>query len=187
MKKLFCIIIVIMVALIGCGTEKETRSSTLDDYEVTNINAEIMEGDFVYRLYSKERVYEPNEEIQVYGEIEYVGEEEEVVIYHAASPFYFIITEEVRGYEIDYAMDTPLIGTTLKRGEPLVEPYRKSGGYSDQSEKEFVEFIKEFLHKEGFPSGFYTINGFTDFYVEKGNHIKEEYEMEAQINIKVSN
>ena len=45
------------------------------------------DGDFVYRLVSEKEEYGQGDQVQVYGELEYIGEEDEITIGHAASAF----------------------------------------------------------------------------------------------------
>ena len=75
--------------------------------------AEVIEGDFIYRLVSEEAQYSEDDMVDVYAELEYIGELDEVTISHAASPFYFPMVEETRDYKIDYAMNEPLLYSTL--------------------------------------------------------------------------
>jgi hypothetical protein len=80
-----------------------------------------------------------------------VGEEQEIQIAHAASPFYFSMTERTRGFDINYAMDQPRIVTTLKKGE-----------YTEHNSKEHVDFVKsvfEAIQKGTLPSGEYEVSG----------------------------
>lgn len=79
--------------------------------------SEVVEGDFVYRLISGKSTYSQGEKVDLYAELEYVGEGKEIEIAHAASPFYFTITEKTRGFEIIYMMNLPRIVTLLKKGE----------------------------------------------------------------------
>ena len=73
------------------------------------------DGDFVYRLVSEKEKYERGDQVQVYGELEYIGEKDEITIGHAASAFYFPMKELTRDYNISYAMNEPYITTKLKR------------------------------------------------------------------------
>ncbi|GGE02440.1 hypothetical protein [Paenibacillus nasutitermitis] len=104
--------------------------------------AEAAEDGFLYRLVSEKSVYAEGERVELYAELEYVGEEPEIEIAHAASPFSFPMKEKTRGFEIGYMMDQPRLVTTLKKGEPLREQYKVSGGYGSQDPKEYVDFIK---------------------------------------------
>lgn len=84
-------------------------------------------------------------------------------------------------------MDLPLLNTVLKQGEPLHEDYTKSGGYGEQDEKDYVDFMKSFF-ENGFPTGDYVVDGFVEFYVKSSyeSKYKEAYMIKAQINFKVS-
>jgi hypothetical protein len=94
------------------------------------------------------------------------------------------MVEKTRDFQIDYPMNLPLISTTLVKGKPLLEEYKKSGGYDSQDEKEYVDFMKNFLNR-GFPSGYYVVNGSVNFYVENGKNNKQDYNIKGQIEFKV--
>ncbi|MBD3921670.1 hypothetical protein H8B09_23085 [Paenibacillus sp. PR3] len=126
-------------------------------------SAEVKDDDFVYRLVAETAEDQAADSVKLYAELEYVGDQDEVTITHAMSPFYFPMKETTRGYGIGYMMDQPLITTTLKKGEPLREEYHGSGGYSeDQDPKDYIQFIKDF-GANGFLPGRYEVNGFADF------------------------
>ncbi|WP_314000845.1 hypothetical protein [uncultured Paenibacillus sp.] len=147
--------------------------------------AEVTERDFVYRLVSDKKEYVEGEPVLIYAELEYVGDKDSVTIYHASSPFYFPIVEKTRDYVIGYAMDQPLISTTLERGKPLREDYRKSGGYTEQDNKEYIAFMKAFSEGNGFPAGRYEVDGFADFFVESAENGQENYKIKAQMEFAV--
>ncbi|MGM0885294.1 MAG: hypothetical protein ACQEXQ_30175, partial [Bacillota bacterium] len=78
---------------------------------------------------------------------EYVGEEQEIEIAHAASPFSFPMKEKTRGFEIGYMMEQPRIVTTLKKGVPLRKQYKGGGGYGSQDPKEYVDSLKRWRRR----------------------------------------
>ncbi|KAA9021835.1 hypothetical protein F4V44_16455 [Niallia endozanthoxylica] len=173
----------------GCGTSgksNEDLSEELDKYDVVHSKAEMQDGDFIYRLVSEQEEYADGQSVTLYAELEYIGEQSEVTIEHAASPFYFPMEEKIRGFEIPYPMPEPLVMTTLKKGEALRVSYTGSGAYSEDDEKAYVEFMKDFI-KNGFPTGYYTVDGFADFWVQKNDHKNEpdRYHIEAQVDFKV--
>jgi len=188
MKKLIQIIFIMLTLLLSSCTyelESDNEVTKLDNYEVIKTMDEVIEGDFIYRLVTEKGEYLDNESVNIYAELEYIGDNEEITIYHAASPFFFPMVEKIRDYSIDYPMDEPLISTKLIKGKPLREEYKRSGGYSSQDEKEYVNFMKSFLDN-GFPTGYYVVNGFADFYVQSNeNGNKEKYNIKAQIDFKV--
>jgi hypothetical protein len=145
--------------------------------------AEVTQGDFIFRIVSKKEKYNEGEPINLYSELEYIGRENEVTIFHAASPFYFPIEEMTRGYRISYPMNEPLLTTILKKGEPYRQAYGKAGGYSEEEDKEYVAFMKRFLTDKGFPNGHYVVTGIANFYIEseENNENKQDYNMKANI------
>ncbi|MFD2044745.1 hypothetical protein ACFSTA_07680 [Ornithinibacillus salinisoli] len=180
-----------MICLVGCDSSSTTQASFkldgLDNYDVSQTSDEVNDEIFIYRLVVEKEEYQVGQPVKIYAELEYTGENEEITIYHAASPFYFPIEEKVRGFDIGYGMDEPLISTTLKKGEPLREVYVKNAGYSDIDEDDYVSFIKRFLENDGFPSGFYVVSGYADFtiYSSENTAGKKDFRMEAQIDFKV--
>lgn len=71
-------------------------------------STEVRIGDFVYRLSTEKEEYNGDEPIIIHAELEYVGDQEQIDISHAASPFYFPIKETTRNYDIPYAMEEPM-------------------------------------------------------------------------------
>ena len=188
MRKLIQIIFIMLAPLLSsCTSELESDNSAtkLDDYEVLKTKDEVTEGDFIYRLVTEKAEFLDNESVRIYAELEYIGDNEEITIYHAASPFYFPMVEKTRDFSIGYPMNEPLLSTKLIKGKPLREEYKRSGGYSSQDEKEYVNFMKSFLDN-GFPTGYYIVNGFADFYIQSNeNNKKEEFNIKAQIDFRV--
>jgi hypothetical protein len=175
MRKWFIFTVIILVLLLAsCASKDDVDNSTsqLDDYEVFKTRAEVTKDDFIYRLVTEKGEYHKNDTIRIYAELEYIGDNDKVTIYHSASPFYFHMVEKTRNYEIHYPMDQPLLSSTLIKGKPLRQEYNRSGGYDSEGPEEYVSFMKEFL-KNGFPSGYYVMTGLADFYVKLDEDEKE--------------
>ncbi|TYS47663.1 hypothetical protein [Bacillus infantis] len=157
----------------GCQSSHSVDNSDLEKYEVSQISDETVQGDFIFRIKSEKGEYEEGEDIELYGEIEYIGEKDEVKIHHSSSAILFPMREKIRGYEIGSAVNDIGLSTTLKKGVPYREEYGKSGGYSeDQDPQDYVNFMKEFLNGTGFPAGYYVVQSSTDFSVESGEHVR---------------
>ncbi|MBM7573668.1 hypothetical protein [Aquibacillus albus] len=173
--------------LASCGSAQENNSLTaeLDEFTVLNTTDEETEGDFIYRIVTEKGEYRNNETVNIYSELEYIGDKEGVTIYHAASPFNFPMVEKTRGFEIGYPMNEPLRNTTLIKGEPLREEYGRSGGYGSQDESDYVEFMTSFLN-DGFLPGYYVVIGYVDFYVENKEDDKKDYRIKGKIDFKVT-
>ncbi|MGG0668054.1 hypothetical protein [Sporosarcina koreensis] len=119
--------------------------------------------------------------MKLFGEITYTGDKDEVTIIHSSSAILFSLEEKVRGFDIGYSVEDLEVVTVLKKGEPYREEYVKSGGYDAGNPSDYVRFIKSFLNNEGFPSGYYIVNGETDFFLKD----KERVNIKATINFKV--
>lgn len=167
------------------GQSQGTSNLTLNDFEVTSPTSEVNEGDFVYRLVSEQPEYAAGEEVRMYAELIYQGDQEEITIAHSASPFYFPMTEKTRSYDIHYAMNEPLLHTTLKAEVPLREDYRGSGGYSSTDPEEYKSFINDITNNH-FPHGYYVVHGSAQFFVENETGDPTDYHIEAEIDFKVN-
>ncbi|WP_282020463.1 hypothetical protein [Planomicrobium okeanokoites] len=189
MKRLLHFLLLLLTLLLAaCGTAEEPAngdsSASVEDYTVKTTEAEATEGDFIYRLVSEKETYESGGPVELYAELEYIGDLETVDIFHAASPFYFPMEEKTRSYEIHYGMEEPLITTTLTKGEPLREQYSGSGGYSTEEDSAYIEFTKNIMDMQ-FPEGYYAVEGYTDFYTENSATAQTKYEMHAEVDFKV--
>ncbi|GIP01192.1 hypothetical protein J14TS5_62770 [Paenibacillus lautus] len=189
--------ILMFIMLTGCAKQEMQVAASTDlslNKAARGNQAEIPDGDFVYRLVSEKEQYEHGDQVQVYAELEYVGEQNEVTIGHAASAFYFPMKELTRNYNISYAMNEPYITTKLKKGEPLREYYQIGGGYDSSDDKRFKDFIRSL--KNGFPDGVYVVYGSADYVmdsqsqgVDQGGSNGEEpkrYKIQAEIEFRVS-
>lgn len=167
----------------------EVDHDKLEKIDVMQTTDEAMQDDFTFRLISEKEQYAVGEEVVLYGEIFYQGEKEEVTINHSSSAIFFHIIEEMRGYDIDYAVQDIGLSTTIQRfGEPHKEQYKKSGAYDpEDSPKDFVTFMEKFLEEDGFPAGYYTVKGKTDFSYarDKQSEQQEHINLEATIDFKV--
>lgn len=135
--------------------------------------AEVQQGDFIYKISTKKEVYEEFGDTGIFAELTYVGDQPTIDIYHAASPFHFPIEERTRSFHIDYAMNEPLIVQTLTRNEPLRERYDFAGGFSDTDDEDYVTFVKTIVDK-GFPEGYYIMKGSAQFSTEDPSIATEE-------------
>ncbi|WP_280770550.1 hypothetical protein [Salipaludibacillus daqingensis] len=181
-------IITSLFFLVGCHSSDSISSSELDEYVVSQTTDETIQDDFIFRLVSEKKEYNEGEEVALYGEIEYIGEKDEVTIYHSSSAVLFPMEEKIRGYDIGFAVDDIGLSTTLKQGEPYQEKYVKSGSYSpDQDPEDYVSFIRDFLNRDDFPSGYYVVGAYADFSVdaEENEGSRERFKIEAAVDFKV--
>lgn len=182
MCKTWFLLIMVSLFVTGCNVQK--NSDVTEGEPKTPSVAEASSGDFHYRLTAESDEFEAGGPIRMYAELEYTGEGKSIDIYHAASPFYFHIHEKTRNFEIPYAMNEPLIMTTLVKGEPLREDYRRSGGYSEKDAKAYQEFTKQVMDGK-FPEGFYEVDGSAAFYTGNPEKDMTDYDIHATIRFSV--
>lgn len=178
---------VICSLLVGCSSDgtsddKNTVADAVADVTIEAIEAEEESDDFHFRVWSEKAEYRFGEPVRLVGEIEYIGEAALVHIAHSFSAIFFDMTEEVRQFHIDFAVNDIGLRTALKQGERLTETYVKSGGYSDLDDKDYQAFMKDFLERDDFPIGHYTVKASTDFYVQE---LDDYVKLKAEIEFKV--
>ncbi|GKV67370.1 MULTISPECIES: hypothetical protein [Sporosarcina] len=182
MKKILIIFLLLTLsslALFGCQkTEQVKDEERLPEPNELKTTAEVMEGDFIYRLVSEKDHYGEGEDVKIYAELEYIGPENEMEIRHGSSPFLFPMTETTRNYEIEYGVTMAEERTVLKKGEPLRQETRGGGSYSEHDPEEYKEFMKKVM-KEDYPSGHYIVDGYASF--DTAGDVEKEYLIEAQI------
>lgn len=188
MKKLISVMFSLIVMLAGCNEKNgKIDPEQLADITVNNNIEEITEGDFKLTAVSEKKHYKQGEPVQLYAEIEYIGEDESVDIFHSSSAVFFTIKEKVNGFEIGYAVNDIGLQTKLIKNQPFREIYEKTGGYSEHSNKAYVEFVRRFVEEEGFPVGYYIVEMTTDFSVgpaeDRQDH--ERIKLTATIDFKV--
>jgi hypothetical protein len=167
--------------------ENLTFNNLTNDKEFQELThqAEVTEGDFIYRLVSEKAEYEADGPIDVYAELEYIGDKDKVEIYHAVSPFFFPMYEHTRDYEIRYGLPLPKRSTTLVKGEPLKEKFEVNAGYSlAPYDHDFATFAIA-LNKGQFPKGEYQINGYASFSIENPDDTEQQFMINGDIGLKV--
>lgn len=185
MNRSFSILLLLLVILVaGCQSSSQIDAKELEKYKVQQTEDEVKQGDFIFRLVSEKGEYRQDEEVKLYGEIEYIGEKEEVSIVHSASAILFSLEEKVRGYHIESSVQEIGVTTKLKKGEPYRENYVKKAEVIFEEDPSYQKFVDYFLEGRGFPTGYYKVNGYTDFFVkseDEGEHIN----IEANVDFKV--
>jgi len=170
MKKL-AIVVMFVLLLTACGkagqqnTTKPAASSMLNKEELV-LEKKVTEDDFELAVYTKKTQYAVNELIDVYAELTYIGELEEIEIGHAMYPVGFDIKEHTRDINIEGAMNEPYFVTLLKRNVPVQYQYSFSGGYSSDDAADYIAFVED-LQDEQLPLGEYTITAGVSFRIHE--------------------
>lgn len=116
----------------SCDVHAEPLPSPSQPPDVSQSFTET-DGDFELVLTSDKRVYRPDEPIRIEARLTYHGSQSSMVIGHdMGSPISFGIAEKVFGLiQVGGLSLLTCEPTTLVRDEPLIEPFRKSGGVLD--------------------------------------------------------
>jgi hypothetical protein len=115
----------------------------------------------------------------------YVGEQEQIEIWHAADYFYWTIKDEAKGFYLEGVMPLPLISTTLVQGEPDRREYIKTGGWGeDDPDADFWEafFSEEKLY---LPSGTYTVQVTARFSVAEDPQDFADHLLEIPVELQI--
>lgn len=100
MRKTILSLLLLLTIFSGCGNEQKAVDRIPEVSEIAIVErteeviSEVTEGDFIYRLIADKKEYKVGEPYHIYAELEYIGDKEQETIYHAASPFYFTLTEK---------------------------------------------------------------------------------------------
>lgn len=92
-------LLAVTLLLVACGSAKETTSgntASINDFSVSTTEASATEGDFIYRLVSEQEEFASGGPIELYAELEYIGEQDSIDISHAGSAFYFPMEKNTR-------------------------------------------------------------------------------------------
>jgi hypothetical protein len=156
-------LVALVFMLVACGTTNNGSGSAIKDSLPPTEN-EVIEGDFVYRIFAENDVYDEFDNPVILAELTYVGDEESIEIFHGGSAFHFPFIERTREFDVGYAMNDPMLTTKLLKDVPLREKYAFAGGYSDEDSEEFQQFVQTIMEK-GFSEGEYIMNGSAEFYL----------------------
>lgn len=165
MRRAFNVLLLVWM-IIGMMTACEDDKGHEEIVSSIEAMAEVTEGDFAYRLVSVKPVYAEGEKIEVYAELEYIGERPEIRIAHNASPFFFPMKENKRGYSFLFMMNQPRRYTVLTKGEPFREPLQVQAGYNSEDPEDYIAFVKSAAeaYKSGtLPWGDYEVLGSAQF------------------------
>lgn len=112
----------------ACQEKEALKPLPSKNYSQT---ASTQQEDFLYELSISKPTFTEGESIKIKTKLTYVGQAQNVTIYHGGSPFLFNLQEATRNFEISSVMDTPLITRILERNVPSEEVYTSGGVYDD--------------------------------------------------------
>ncbi|MCR8659359.1 hypothetical protein [Paenibacillus endoradicis] len=163
--------------------EKPSNSLNSQKNSITLDSNSVQSNDFVLRMISTKDEYIVGEKVELYAALEYVGQQAEITITHAASPIGISLHENNSNIGFGYVMDQPLISTILKQGSAFQQEYKFSGISFDGSNKEYKELYNQ-LADGHFPEGEYVMTAKANF-TDITSDLREDYEMQVSTSFRV--
>lgn len=155
----------ILIFIAGCGTSNAIDRNLLDEYEVKQTFDEVAHGDYTLRLASENSVYQEGDNVNMFAEIIYNGDEEEVTISHSEYAIYFTLHEQIRDYHIYTAIREIGMQSTVSEREPYRVDYDKQAVYSlDEEIDGYDAFVEDFINRDDYPSGYYVVTATAMFH-----------------------
>jgi hypothetical protein len=138
---------------------------------------------FDLKLYSDKQTYKPDEKINIWATLEYIGDTDEIKIW-SGDPYLVYSITDGKDFNLDTIVSDILKSTTLKKGIVYRDNYIKSGGYSTDAPD--ADFWKKFFEEKDLylPEGEYTIKVSCAFSLTQAV-VGSEYHQSADMKINV--
>ncbi|WP_026672859.1 hypothetical protein [Alkalihalobacterium bogoriense] len=158
-----------MLLLTGCGQGQsggKDVSPNADDVTQQPQMATVEEEDFKLSLFTNKAVYKENEQVNIWADFGFFGEEEKMTIGHAMHYLGFHIEQTDGDLSFPYMMPEPYVLTTLKQGEWEKTDYEKSTGFDGGDPN--AAFYKKWLEEDEvtFPPGTYKVTVVAHFIID---------------------
>jgi len=179
MKKLITLLFIV-IFLAGCTNSYEDSDCSSLDAPFSYIESD----DFILRLFVDNNTYQTGEVITVWAELEYIGENESITIYHSEPYLVFQIVGD-NGFEmLPYRVDV-LESSILVRDETYHFDFQKSGEWSLDDED--AEFWENFFDEPNLilPPGEYTITVVAAFSLSSEDVIGSQLVLLTEISVTV--
>ena len=160
MKKMILGIILLALLVTSTSCINSQQTDPPQEYEHNNeglpLSASHTENDFVLSLFSDKEVYRTTDAIQIWATLEYIGNYDEVTIWHSSPSIVFTISDGNR-FNIGGIVFDVLESTDIKRGVVYRFDYQKIGSWSEDAPD--ADFWRNFFKEENLylPPGEYTI------------------------------
>ena len=154
------------------------QNTTLATHTASHIS-----DDFILSIFSDKEVYSTADSIQVWATLEYIGDYDEITIWHSLPAIIFTITDG-NAFNMDGLVADVLEKTILQRGEVYRFEFQKSGGWSaDDPDADFWQrfFLEEDLR---LPAGEYAITVIGGFSLTE-RMMDSPSGLRAELNIRI--
>lgn len=147
------------------------------------VTSDFTKDDFHIAIIADKQIYHKNEKIKVYATFEYVGDKDEIKIWHGLPYLGFSIKDANGDYFMRSVQADALKSTIIKKNVVYKFDFQKSGGFSADDPK--ADFWRKFYSEKDLrmPVGTYTIIAAASFILNDFD--KKDIVVPAEIKIKV--
>ncbi|GKX32281.1 hypothetical protein SH1V18_47610 [Vallitalea longa] len=205
MKNLSVVIVLSIFLLCGCNSNstvnKEADNTDVINDNINTTNNELSkdvssnnvyevnkyisyindDGLFKVTLFIQDGIHTSKEHIDIFSTVEYIGDDDEVEIWHGIPYFKYKIFDGENYYCEGINLDI-LMKTVLEKGKVYTIPFIKAGAWSeDADDSEYWE--KYYKDKElKLPVGEYSLAAYCDFSLsECGSHYDNKVEIKFEV------
>ena len=173
---------IIMLTFIVVGMDfSDTQPDSATAIECSSLLA----NDFVLSIFTDSEIYRTTDAIQIWATLDYVGDNDNVTIWHFMPFVEFAIFGD-NGFDLMPMHEEALQSSDLQRGEVYRFDFQKSGnwhfGYAPGDDFWDNFFMKDNLH---LPVGEYTVTVHVAFSFTENNIIDSPNILTAEVNIRV--
>ena len=171
------ILLLMAIFLTSCtnsNNDSDTQNSSPFSYNQSD--------DFILRLFADYEIHQAEDAITIWAEFEYLGEDENITIYHGIPYLVFQIIGD-NGFEMIPDQVDVLEYSTLTSGEIYHFDFHKSGGWG--ADDEDAAFWENFFDEPDLilPPGVYTITANAEFSLSSQNVIESKVTLSTAISI----
>jgi len=177
-RNLILVLMSIFILSLSACQKPETEPTIIRDGRQV---ADLMDEHFIIILYSEKDSYSNEEEVNIWGTIQYIGLEGSIDI-SSAIPFAGFEVESDGINFISFMQYTLLQTTTLNKGEVYAFPLQKSGGFSVNDEN--ADFWHNFYTDDRMllPIGEYQLTFSTRFFIDNNTDIALSVDYQFEVH-----
>jgi hypothetical protein len=185
MKKLLAILLTaIFIAACGITGEPEEIRNAGEQEINTEQNSSVVFEDYELTVYTDKAVYKTTDIIDVWATFEYIGDEEEIEIFHGDPYLTFTVFDGETYWGSGFIVDV-LMSTTLKKNTTYHFEHVKSGSWS--ADEPDAAYWQDFYSQPDLrlPAGEYTVTAHVDFSTSDENFLANRIQFKAELQITV--
>ena len=176
------IIFLLLTVVLLTGCANSYNDNDVDIVQNSSPFSYNQSDDFILRLFGDSEINQAGDAITIWAEFEYLGEDENITIYHSIPYLVFQIIGDDDFEMIPDRIEVLEI-STLALGEIYHFEFQKGGSWS--SDDEDAAFWENFFNEPDLilPSGVYTIIAIAEFSLSSENVIESKVTLSTEISI----